>query len=184
SEPLPEPAPAHRLGRGSDGAGVHAPGLEVEPRDGPAARAGRAGSRVDHPRQHVQGAAPREVHQPEVVRLTALLLALVVLAPVVCAGWSALLAGAFLVEFLTHGRPAALSALTDSPHRRPLAHPGGEADLYVHAGLVAGRPLVLVHGFAPDGRNDPRVRDAASLLARAGFDVAGATSPGSKPRPL
>jgi pimeloyl-ACP methyl ester carboxylesterase len=118
------------------------------------------------------------VHQPEVVRLTALLLALVVAAPVVCAGRSALLAGAFLLEFLTHGRPAALSALTDSPHRRPLAHPGGEADLYVHAGLVAGRPLVLVHGFAPDGRSDPRVRDAASLLSRAGFDVAVPTIPG------
>ena len=118
------------------------------------------------------------MHQPEVVRLTALVLALVVVAPVVMAGRSALFAGAFLVEFLTRGRHAALSALTDSPDRRPLTVPGTGADLYVRAGLASGRPLVLVHGFAPDGKDDPRVRDAAALLARAGFDVAVPTIPG------
>jgi pimeloyl-ACP methyl ester carboxylesterase len=118
------------------------------------------------------------VHQPEVIRLTALVLALVVVAPVVLAGRSALFAGAFLVEFLTHGRYAALSALTDPPDRRPLAVPGTGANLYVRAGLASGRPLVLVHGFTPDGKDDPRVRDAAALLARAGFDVAVPTIPG------
>lgn len=118
------------------------------------------------------------MHQPEVARLTVLVLALVVATPVVCAGWSALLAGAFLVEYLTHGQPAALSSLTDSPERRRLALVGAQADLYVRAGLAPGRPLVLVHGFAPLGKNDPRVREAAALLARAGFDVAVPTIPG------
>ena len=118
------------------------------------------------------------MHQPEVARLAALVLALVAAAPVACAGWSAWLAGAFLVEYLTHARPAALSALTDPPDRRPLALPGTDADLYVRAGLEAGRPMVLVHGLAPTGKDDPRVRDAAALLARAGFDVAVPTIPG------
>jgi len=118
------------------------------------------------------------VHQPEVARLALLVLALVVVAPVVCAGRTALLAAAFVVEFLTQGRPAILSALTDPPIRRPGAFGETSADLYVHAGLDAGRPLVLAHGFAPEGKDDPRVRDAAALLARAGFDVAVPTIPG------
>jgi pimeloyl-ACP methyl ester carboxylesterase len=118
------------------------------------------------------------VHQPEVARLTALVLALVVVAPVVCAGRTALLAGAFLIEFLTRGTPAVLSALTDPPIRRLVPLPGAGADLYVHRGLDAGRPLVLVHGFAPEGKDDPRVQDVAALLARAGFDVAVPTIPG------
>ena len=104
------------------------------------------------------------MHQPEVVRLAALLLALVVVAPVARTAWSGLLAGAFLVEFLTHGHPRALSALTDPPDRRPLDLPGTPADLYVRAGLVRGRPLVLVHGLSADGKDDPRVRE---LEARA-----------------
>ena len=118
------------------------------------------------------------MHQPEVARFTVLVLALAVVAPVACAGRTALLAGAFLVEFLTQGRPAVLSALTDPPTRRPLAPLETGADLWVHAGLDAGRPLVLAHGFAPEGKDDPRVRDAAALLARAGFDVAVPTIPG------
>jgi pimeloyl-ACP methyl ester carboxylesterase len=118
------------------------------------------------------------VHQPEVVRLAALLLALVVAAPVARTGWSTVLAGAFLVEFLTQGHSPALTALTDPPDRRPLDLPGTPADLYVRAGLVRGRPLVLVHGLSTDGKDDPRVRDAAALLARAGFDVAVPTIPG------
>jgi len=118
------------------------------------------------------------VHQPEVARLAALLLALVVVAPVARTGWSGLLAGAFLVEFLTHGHPPALSSLTDPPDRRPLDLPGPPADLYVRMGLVRGRPLVFVHGLSTDGKDDPRVREAAALLARAGFDVAVPTIPG------
>ena len=37
---------------------------------------------------------------------------------------------------------------------------------------------MLVHGFAPQGKDDPRVQDVAALLARAGFDVAVPTIPG------
>jgi pimeloyl-ACP methyl ester carboxylesterase len=37
---------------------------------------------------------------------------------------------------------------------------------------------VLVHGFSPGGKDDPRVREAAALLARTGFDVAVPTIPG------
>ena len=118
------------------------------------------------------------MRQPEVVRLAALALALALAVPVAWAGWSALLAGAFLLEFLIRGRPAALSMLTAAPTRRPLLVPGASADLYVHAGLYAGAPLVLVHGFSPEGKDDPRVREAAALLSRTGFDVAVPTIPG------
>jgi pimeloyl-ACP methyl ester carboxylesterase len=118
------------------------------------------------------------VHQPEVARLSFLVLALVVIAPVVCAGRTALLAAAFLIEFLTQGQPAVLSALTDPPIHRPGAFGETGADLYGHVGLDAGRPLVLAHGLASEGKDDPRVRGAAALLARAGFDVAVPTIPG------
>ena len=118
------------------------------------------------------------MHQPEVARYPALFVALLLAAPVLCAAWTALLAGAFLVEFLTQGRTAILSALTAPPARRPLPLGEFRADLYVHAGLGAGRPLVLAHGLAPEGKDDPRVRAAAALLARAGFDAAVPTIPG------
>src|SRR2546428_2623724 len=135
------------MGRGSAGAGLHAPGLDVELAHGAAPRAGGPRARVDHPGQHVQGVAPREVHQPRLVRLTGLVLALVLVLPAARAGWVALLSGVFLMEFLGHGRPAALSMLTVTPARRPFLAPGiSGADLYVHAGLGAGVPLVLVHG--------------------------------------
>ena len=87
-------------------------------------------------------------------------------------------AGAFLVEFLTQGRLAPLSALTSAPTREAVAVPGAHVDRYLPAGLGGGAPLVLVHGFAREGKDDPRVREAAALLARAGFDVAVPTIPG------
>jgi pimeloyl-ACP methyl ester carboxylesterase len=118
------------------------------------------------------------VHQPEVARLTALVLAFLFVVPVVRAGWSGLLAGAFLLEFLTQGRVAALSALTAEPARKPYGLPGITADLYVPTALSPGAPLVLVHGFAAEGKDDPRVRQAAALLSRAGFEVAVPTIPG------
>ena len=118
------------------------------------------------------------MHQPEVARLTAFVLALVLVVPAARAGGSALLAGAFVLEFLGRGRPAVLSTLTAPPTRRPFVLPGATADLYAHRGPEAGTPLVLVHGFSPDGKDDPRVRDAAALLARAGFDVVVPTIPG------
>ncbi len=89
-----------------------------------------------------------------------------------------LVAGAFVVEFLTQGHPAPLSALTSTPTREPLPVPGATVDRHVPTGLHGGWPLVLVHGFTPKGKDDPRVREAAALLARAGFDVAVPTIPG------
>ncbi|MFQ5829255.1 MAG: alpha/beta hydrolase family protein [Candidatus Methylomirabilia bacterium] len=52
------------------------------------------------------------------------------------------------------------------------------ADLYRPAHLLTHSPLVLVHGLAPEGKDDPRLRQAARLLARAGFAVAVPTIPG------
>jgi pimeloyl-ACP methyl ester carboxylesterase len=118
------------------------------------------------------------VRQPDVARLAALLFALVLLVPVAHAGRSALWAGAFLVEFLSQGRLAPLSALTSAPTCTPLTVPGAILDRYVPAGHDAGTPLVLVHGLAPAGKDDPRVRRAAELLARAGFDASVPTIPG------
>src|SRR5437867_3041976 len=60
----------------------------------------------------------------------------------------------------------------------PLLVPGASVDLYARAGTSRGAALVLVHGFSPAGKDDPRVREAAALLSRAGFDVAVPTIPG------
>ena len=88
----------------------------------------------------------------------------------------ALRVGLFLVEFLSEGRWRPLSAVTAPPTRAALpALDGGRpvaADLYttVHP---AGRPgLVVVHGLTAAGKDDARVREAAGLLARAGWAVA------------
>lgn len=89
-----------------------------------------------------------------------------------------LVAGAFLAEFLSQGRYAPLSTLTAPPAREPFPVHGAAADRYVPAGLRGGRPLVLVHGFTCEGKDDPRAREAAALLARAGFEVALPTVPG------
>jgi pimeloyl-ACP methyl ester carboxylesterase len=118
------------------------------------------------------------VRQSDVARLASFLLALVLFVPVAHAGRSALWAGAFLVEFLSQGRYTPLSALTSAPTREPFPIPGAAVDRYVPAALGGGTPLVLVHGFAPEGKEDVRVREAAALLARCGFDVAVPTIPG------
>lgn len=117
------------------------------------------------------------MRQPEVAPLAGLLLALVLVAPVVHAGSALLFAGAFLVEFLAGGRAAPLTWLTPAPERGTLFLGGPRADRYARAALVA-RPLVLVHGVTPGGKDDPLVAAAARLLARAGFDVAVPTVPG------
>jgi pimeloyl-ACP methyl ester carboxylesterase len=118
------------------------------------------------------------VRQPEVARLAALLLALVLVVPVAQGGHAMLVAGAFLVEFLSQGRLTPLSALTETPARERLPIPGVEVDRYAPAPFGRGRTLVLVHGVAPQGKDDPRAREAAALLARAGFDVLVPTVPG------
>ncbi len=92
------------------------------------------------------------------------------------------MSGAFLVEFLSDGRVPALTRATAEPSIRALSVPGVAADLYTGAECArdaTGRAwrgracsLVLVHGLAPAGKNDPRLRRAARLLARAGFAVA------------
>jgi pimeloyl-ACP methyl ester carboxylesterase len=88
---------------------------------------------------------------------------------------SAVLAGLFLAEFLSAAAgPGPLSALTPEPRRAALAG----ADRYEPHALVAGVPLVLVHGYTPYGKDDPDLRRAADLLARAGFEVLVPTIPG------
>jgi pimeloyl-ACP methyl ester carboxylesterase len=111
------------------------------------------------------------VRQPEVARLSALAAALLLVVPVVLASRRLLLAGAFLAEFLGEGARAPLSWLTAAPARTPLPLTSVAADRYAAAGLAPGHPLVLVHGFAPEGKDDPRVVRSAELLARAGFEV-------------
>ncbi|MFQ5946271.1 MAG: hypothetical protein ACE5NC_08485, partial [Anaerolineae bacterium] len=51
------------------------------------------------------------------------------------------------------------------------------ADLYRPVRSLAPTPLVLVHGLTPYGKDDPELRRAARLLARAGFAVAVPTLP-------
>jgi pimeloyl-ACP methyl ester carboxylesterase len=116
------------------------------------------------------------VRQPEVAgRLALLALALVLAAPVARAAVSLVLAAAFLAEFLTDGARPALSALTPAPVRESL---GPTIDRWAGAAPGVAPPLLLVHGYAPDGKDDPRLARAARLLARAGFDVVVPTLPG------
>jgi pimeloyl-ACP methyl ester carboxylesterase len=116
------------------------------------------------------------VRQPEVARLLTLLAAVLLVAPVVRTGVSLLVTAAFLVEFLSAGEQRALSVLTAAPRREALPVAGAAVDRWVGPG--GGTPLVLVHGYAPGGKDEPRVQEAAALLARAGYDVAVPTVPG------
>jgi pimeloyl-ACP methyl ester carboxylesterase len=116
------------------------------------------------------------VRQPEVAgRLAALAFALVLAAPVAPAGVSLVLSAAFLTEFLTDGALPALDAVTPTPSRASL---GPSVDRWTGAALGVAPPLVLVHGYAPEGKDDLRLARAARLLARVGFDVVVPTLPG------
>ena len=117
------------------------------------------------------------MRQPEIVRLLSLLLAVVLVVPVARTAGDLVLGAAFLVEFLSAGAWRPLSTLTAPPRREPLNVPGAAVDRWVGAAFVH-TPLILVHGYSPEGKDDPRVRQAAALLARAGFDVAVPTIPG------
>ena len=108
-------------------------------------------------------------------RVLLLLLAVLVVVPVAVSARRAAVAAAFLVEFLTDGRVRALSADGSPPVVRAAA-PG--IDVYAASRYGPGVPLVLVHGYAPEGKEEPRLRRAAALFARAGFDVAVPTIPG------
>jgi pimeloyl-ACP methyl ester carboxylesterase len=118
------------------------------------------------------------VRQPEVVRLLALLVALALAAPALLTARRLLVAGGAMLELLGEGRRPLLSALAPEPRRETLRLPGVAADRYRAPRLGAAAPLLLVHGFTPEGKDDPRVRRAAGLLARAGFEVTVPTIPG------
>jgi pimeloyl-ACP methyl ester carboxylesterase len=118
------------------------------------------------------------VRQPEVARLLTLVLALVLAAPPVLSAGRLLVAAVTLTELLSPLRLPVLSMLTAEVQRDPWPLPGVAADRYQAPALRASVPLVLVHGFAPDGKDDPRLRPAAAVLARAGFDVVVPTIPG------
>jgi pimeloyl-ACP methyl ester carboxylesterase len=89
---------------------------------------------------------------------------------------------AFLAEFLGEGRWRALSWITEPPLTTPLdlgsAGVPAAADLHLVPGSARRPGLVLVHGLAEAGKDDARVRDAAGLLARAGWAVAVPGVPG------
>ena len=105
-----------------------------------------------------------------------LALALLLSLPFFATAWTMLLATAFLAEFLGQGRGQPLSRLTREPAVRalPAAVGGRPVPLDLHAAEALRRPpgLVLVHGLAAAGKDDPRLREAAGLLARAGWAVA------------
>ncbi len=118
------------------------------------------------------------MRQPEVARLTTLVLAALLVVPVARAAWTLLATAALLIELLSAGTVRPLSALTPTPTRETLAVPGAAVDRWAPRTPLPATPLVLVHGLAPAGKDDPRVRAAAALLARAGFEVAVPTIPG------
>jgi dienelactone hydrolase len=105
-----------------------------------------------------------------------LVVAIVLVLPVLTAAASLFLTSAFLIEFLTQSRARALTAISVEPVVRALdAPPPGEPvaiDLYAPPALRRPPGLVLVHGLSPAGKDDVRLRDAAALLARAGWAVA------------
>jgi fermentation-respiration switch protein FrsA (DUF1100 family) len=109
-------------------------------------------------------------------RLGWLLLALALAAPALARAPDVWVATAFLIEFLSEGRWRPLSRASSPPAVRPLLAPVGAdslaADLHVVPGLPRPPGLVLVHGLTEAGREDPRLREAARLLAAAGWAVA------------
>ncbi len=99
-----------------------------------------------------------------------LFLALLLALPTLATAWGQVRTTAFLIEFLNvpeQRRP--LSAITPEPVRRAL---GPRIDLYASPALRRPPGLVLVHGLSPEGKDDPRLQQAARLLARAGWAVA------------
>jgi len=116
------------------------------------------------------------VRQPQVaVGLLTLAAAVALAGPVVLHAHALVVSTAFLVEFLSDGAVPALTTLTPPP---AVAAVDADTDRYRPTGLASEAPLVLVHGLTPDGKDDPRLRRAARLLARAGFDVLVPTIPG------
>ena len=107
------------------------------------------------------------MRQPEIAALGRLLLALVFVVPVLRGAERVLVATAFLIEF-ADARAATLSTLTAPPIEAPRALPGVAADGFAPRRLTSPTPLVLVPGVTPEGKNDPRAREAGRPRA-AGF---------------
>ena len=109
-------------------------------------------------------------------RLGWLVLALALAAPVVEGGVRLTATALFLIEFLSDGARRPLSAVTPDPHIRPLPALAQRRPVPVdlHAPRTLRRPpgLVLVHGLSPRGKDEPRLREAAQILARVGWAVA------------
>lgn len=110
------------------------------------------------------------------MRVALLLLALLLAAPTLAGAGRALTVTLFLAEFLSDGGWPWLSAATPAPARLALpataaGHPV-PTDLYSPPRLLPSPGLVLVHGLSAGGKDDARLRQAAALLARAGFRVA------------
>lgn len=105
-----------------------------------------------------------------------LVLAVLLALPLFASALTLVLTTSFLAEFLGQGRWQPLSTLTREPVTRALPVAAGARaiplDLYVRAALRRPPGLVLVHGLSPGGNDDPRLRHAARLLARAGWAVA------------
>ena len=105
-----------------------------------------------------------------------LALAVLLVLPFVASASTLILTTAFLAEFLGQERWRPLAALTREPETRPVLAAAGarpvRLDLYARGALRRPPALVLVHGLSAEGKDDPRLRDAARLLARAGWVVA------------
>lgn len=136
---------------------------------GPGLALGRASS--DHGR--VPDTAGRGVPRSSAGRLA---LAVLLALPFFASASTLILTTSFLVEFVGQDRWRPLSALTREPVTRALPAAVGARpvplDLYTRGALRRPPGLVLVHGLSTDGKDDPRLRDAARLLARAGWAVA------------
>jgi dienelactone hydrolase len=105
-----------------------------------------------------------------------LTLAALLSLPVLTTASTMLVTACFLTEFLAQGSWRPLSAITREPLARPLAAAANgrpvPTTLYVPDALRRPPGLVVVHGLAAAGKDDPRLGEAARLLARAGWAVA------------
>ncbi|MFZ1058921.1 MAG: hypothetical protein WAP47_06995, partial [Candidatus Rokuibacteriota bacterium] len=98
------------------------------------------------------------MRQPQIApgrALAWLPLAFLLALPALSAARTVCAAAAFLVEFLSEDRLPLLSALTPNPARAPLADRPVPIDLYRPLTLGTPPALVLVHGLAPMGKDDP-----------------------------
>jgi len=103
--------------------------------------------------------------------LVAAITALAIAACVSAESWEAV---RVLKDIEARGGPSDLKAITPAPTRTTVSYRRDDrasvADLYEpHQPIGAG--LVLVPGFTPQGKNDPRLVDLAFSLARARFLV-------------